>query len=321
MSDSSRTSALKWPYPQHRHFEVTLRDAASAWFEAKGFPVSAKHSYILANWNDWPNNIILTEVAEYIQSERARRKAEGKGFPLHRYVHHGLSSQAMLFNLIGPLLVGKGLEPVRESFAGQGVAWPKGEVSASFEYEDRTLFNEDTGQPTSIDLVLTDEMGHPRVFVEGKLVEREFGGCSVFARGDCDGRNPTHDFSLCYLHHIGRRYWELLDKHNFLSGPIGQNATCILSTYYQFFREVIFALELGGPLVLLTDDRSPTFSCDGPQGTRGLLPLLISLVPASLHGHIASVSIQQVVAAIKSSGRHEWITEFERKYALHGDTP
>ena len=101
-----------------------------------------------------------------------------------------------------------------------------------------------------------------------------------------------------------------------LAGAIGQNVTCILASYYQFFREVIFALELGGPFVLLSDERNPTFSCDGPQGKRGLMEFLVSLVLQSLHTRIATVSIQQVVAAIKSSGRHEWITEFERKYGL-----
>ena len=96
----------------------------------------------------------------------------------------------------------------------------------------------------------------------------------------------------------------------------GQNATCILVNYYQFFREVIFALELGGSFVLLSDERSPTFSCDGPQGKRGLMPFLLSLLPESVHDRIATVSIQQVVAAIRSSGRHEWIAEFERKHGL-----
>lgn len=316
MSDSSRARARTWPYPRHREFEKELRKVASAWFNDKGFAVSARYPYILADREKWSQNIILPEVAAYIQEEHAQREAQQRGFPLHKYIHHGLSSQAMLFNLVGPLIVAKDLDPLKQAFTRQGIAWPKGEVSASFEYEDRAVFNEDTGQPTSIDLVLKDGNGQPRLFVEGKLVEKEFGGCSVFERGDCDGRNPAHDFSLCYLHHLGRRYWELLDKHDFLLGAIGQNVTCILASYYQFFREVIFALELGGYFVLLSDERSPTFSCDGPQVKRGLMPFLLPLVRQSLHTRIATVSIQQVVAAIKSSGRHEWITEFERKYGL-----
>jgi hypothetical protein len=46
------------------------------------------------------------------------------------------------------------------------------------------------------------------------------------------------------------------------------------------------------------------------------MPFLLSLTPQSFHTRVASVGIQQVVSAIKSSGRHAWITEFERKYGL-----
>jgi POLQ-like helicase len=316
MNKSSRTRAKTWPYPRRRDFEKRLQEAATAWFQDKGFPVRAQSPYILADWKHWTQNIILPEVAQYIQKERAQREARRQGFPLHNYIHHGLSSQAMLFNLVGPLVAEQDLDPLREALTRHGITWPAGEVSASFEYEDRAIFNEDTGQPTSIDLVLKDGDGHPRLFIESKLSEKEFGGCSVFERGDCDGRNPAHDFSLCYLHHLGRRYWELLDKHGFLSGPIGQDATCILSTYYQFFREVIFALELNGSFVLLCDDRNPTFCCEGPSGERGLMPFLLSLVPPSPHARIATVTVRQVVAVVKSSGRHGWIAEFERKYGL-----
>lgn len=312
---SSRANARTWPYPRHRDFEDRLRKAAATWFAEKRLAVSDRYPYILAEWEQWPQNIILPQVAAYIQEEWTRRQAERRGFPLHKYLHHGLSSQAMLFNLVGPLIVGGDLLPLQQALADQGITCPEGALKVSLEYEKRTVFNEDTGQPTSLDLMLEDELGSS-VFMEAKLVEREFGGCSVFGAGDCDGRNPAQDFSLCYLHHLGRRYWELLDKHGSLSGPIGQNATCILSTYYQFFREVVFALELRGIFVLISDERNPTFSCSGPQGQRGLMPFLLSLMPQPARARVATVTIQQVVAAIKASGRYEWVDEFERKYGL-----
>jgi hypothetical protein len=93
-------------------------------------------------------------------------------------------------------------------------------------------------------------------------------------------------------------------------------SSSILTSHYWGFREALFALELGGSFVLLSDGRNPTFSCDGPQGKRGLMPFLLSLAPQSLHTRVASVGIQQVVAAIQASRRHPWITEFERKYGL-----
>ena len=143
----------------------------------------------------------------------------------------------MLFNLIGPLIVRQDLSHLKIAFEKNNISWPEGQLKANLEFEDRNIFNEDAGQPTSIDLILQQsETGLPRIMVEAKLVEREFGGCSVFSAGDCDGRNPAGDFSLCYLHHIGRKYWELLKKYGFLNGPIGKDSTCLLSIHYQFFR-------------------------------------------------------------------------------------
>ena len=316
MSKSSRSLAYTWPYARHRHFEKALRETAAKWFAAKGFPVHRRYKYILENWEDWPRNIILPEVAEYIRAEQEKRVVNRQGFPLHKSIHHGLSSQAMLFNLIGPLVSGGDLGPLQQTFEKQELYWPQGDVTASFEYEDREVFNEDSGQPTSIDLVISDSKGEPKVFIESKLVEREFGGCSVFASGDCDGRNPAQNFSWCYLHHIGRRYWELLKRHGFLSGPIGQESLCVLSMHYQFFRELLFALELNGWFVLLYDERNPTFFSDGPDGVRGLIPLMLSFVPEPLRNRVGAVSVQKVVQAIEETNRHEWITEFERKYGL-----
>lgn len=313
---SSRALAYTWPYCRHHHYESDLQEAAANWFADREFPTSNRYQYILANREQWPQNIILPEVAEFIQRISARRVAEKRGFPLHKYIHHGLSSQAMLFNLIGPLIAHRDFEPLQEVFDAHGLTWPREDVEIILEYEDRQVFNEDTGQPTSVDMVIRDGSGGSSLFIEAKLVEKEFGSCSVFAGGDCDGRNRAQDFSLCYLHHIGRRYWELLDKHRFLEGPLGGESTCVLSIHYQFFREVLFAVELGGTFVLLHDERSPTFRIKDSEQERGLMPFLMNFVPSSLKSRVGLVCIQEIVKAIKSSDRHPWIREFERKYGL-----
>jgi POLQ-like helicase len=317
---TSRARAGTWPYPRHARFEKALRAAAATWFRAHEFPVNDRTPYILATWKDWTKNIILPEVAQHIRDEREAHKSQGKPFPLHRFIHHGLSSQAMMFNLMGPLVLRDDLVAVASVLAKSSVPWPKGVVTTSFEYHDREVFKEHAGQPTSVDLVIKSN-DIPYLFVEGKLVETGFGGCSVFERGDCDGRNPAKDFSLCYLHHLGRTYWELLKKHGFLSGPVLQDTACILSNQYQFFREVLFALHMGGYFVLVTDERNPTFHAGEPDGERGLAPLLLAMVPPSLRHRVADVSIQQLVSAIKASRRHEWIQQFQQKYGLMGDSP
>jgi hypothetical protein len=101
---SSRSRAQQWPFPRRRYFEHDLRKAASAWFAEQGCATHPQRSYCLKSRDDWPHNIILDEVAAYIARVKHASEEAGKPFPLHKYVHHGLSSQAMVFNLVGPLI-------------------------------------------------------------------------------------------------------------------------------------------------------------------------------------------------------------------------
>jgi POLQ-like helicase len=313
---SFRELAKSWPFEAHLDFEKRLRNAASQWFKNKGYETQ-RCGYILAEYNDWHKNIISQEVADYIKSERDKRANNRQGFPLHKYIHHGLSSQAMLFNLVGPLIMTEkqDLSPLKDTFEKNGICWPEGRLKAKFEDEDRNIFNEMTQQPTSIDLVIENENKVGGIYIEFKFVEHEFGGCSVFKNGDCDGRNPAKDRSSCYLHHIQRKYWELLDIYEFLKGPIAENATCFLANYYQFFREVLYAFEKKGTFVLLVDQRNPTF-CSGGNCQRGLFPFLKGFVPTELKDKVHMVGVQEVVKAIKESREYSWIIEFQQKYGI-----
>jgi hypothetical protein len=271
---------------------------------------------VLAKWEDWPKNIILPEVASYIAAASQSQRTLGHNFPLHKYLHHGLSSQAMLFNLVGPLFLSDDFTPIRNIIGKRGVMWPDDRSRLIFEYEDRNIFNEDSGQPTSIDLVVLDANDCPKIFIESKFVEKEFGGCSVLRAGDCEGRNPMGDVSMCYLHHIGRKYWSLMQKFGIDTGSIGKDSICILANYYQFFREIVFAFEHQGVFLLLCDERSPVFYSNGPKGPRGVMPFLISLLPDQLKKHVSYITLQEVVAEIESLSDYKWIVEFKSKYGL-----
>lgn len=233
-----------WPYPHHTQFEAELKEAAKRWFASRGYKVSRRRPYVLDAKRNWDRNIIVPEVSEYIRAKMAERRRSGKPFPLHRWVHHGLSSQALLFNLVGPLVIRDDLGPLQRAVVEAGLRWPKGPWSATFEFEDRSVFAENQAQPTSIDLVIIGA-GGPPVFLESKLVEKSFGRCSVHERGDCPGANPSPDYDSCYLHHIGRQYWVLMKKHGLVAGPVLTDSRCILANHYQFFRELVLALEKG----------------------------------------------------------------------------
>ena len=313
MEPGSRKNAQSWPYPRHKAYEETLRQSNSVWFADKGYPVNDRVTYILKAWEDWGRNIILPEVRDYIWKTQEERTAKHEGFPLHKYLHHGLSSQAMVFNLIGPLIIRGDLLPLKKSFEDAGIQWPEGTVSARFEAEDRQVFREDSGQPTSIDLVIQGENPNQTLFIESKLVEHEFGGCSVFQAGDCDGKNPAYDLSHCYLHHLGRKYWSVMEKQGFLDGLAGYSPICPFALYYQYFREVMFSIESDGDFVLLHDDRNPTFYCGEPSKKRGLMPFLLTFVPESLKSRIHSVSIQQILANYLNFEKMDWVDEFKKE--------
>lgn len=304
-----------WPYGRRGIFEGELRSAAAEWFAVRGYPVSPHRPYCLADHDDWSKNIIDPEVVSLIRTEIASRRDAAKPFPLHKYVHHGLSSQAMLFNLVGPLIVRRDLAPLETAMKAVGVEWPTGEPPATFEFEDRSVFNEQQAQPTSVDLVIGDPSQNGAIFIEGKLKEPGFGGCSLFTDGDCNGENPAANFDSCYLHHIGRTYLQALKQHGFLEGALATDSTCPLANHYQFYRELLLALERRGVFVLLADDRSPVFRSQGTP-ERGLWPLLSRHVPRDAQRHMAYVSIQSTVKAIDSSGRHPWVSEFKRKYGI-----
>lgn len=312
---SSRKLAKTWPFLRYNKFKRKLQVAAEGWFSKKGFVTQEKKKYCLKSLNNWPQNIICADVTEYIRQECEQKLGP---FPLHKYLHHGLSSQAMIFNLVGPLIVKKDLEPVRVIFEEVGISWPTGEISARFEYHNRTVFNEDSGQPTSVDLAISgSETG--RIFVEAKLIEREFSGCSIFSGGDCDGRNPVlYGFDGCYLHHIGREYWERMEEFGFEETALGLGPICPFVSYYQFFREVLLTLKEEGYFVLLHDERNPAFwkvSTNGKES--GLWPFLMESVPTKYANRIKRVTIQQLVRKIDESGcHHDWICEFKQKYGI-----
>lgn len=321
---SSKALAKTWPYLRQQQYEDLLRKAASQWFAARGLRTHPKYAYCLNDWSQWPQNIILPEVVAYIEQQKTRDLGQ-EPFPLHKYLHHGLSSQAMLFNLIGPLLIRYDLAPLQAASAATGIPWPAGAAQLRLEESDRRVFNEDTGQPTSIDFTVCgeDKKHSASLFVEAKLTEAEFGGCSVFASGDCAGHNPLtaqSGLAACYLHHIGRTYWKHALEQGFADSPLAKGPICPFATYYQFFRESLFALAKGGHFVLLYDERSPVFVKKGNNGTspNGLWTFLLAQAPPAIAGRLHAVTIQQVVAEIEKHPLHQdWIGLFKRKYGLN----
>ncbi len=102
---TSRQLTKDWHLPKHESFKKGLRINAQKWFKENDNPTHSKMAYCLDKHDNWSKNIILYEVADYIKKIRIEKEEQKKFFPLHKYVHHGLSSQALVFNLLGPLII------------------------------------------------------------------------------------------------------------------------------------------------------------------------------------------------------------------------
>ncbi|MGD0113287.1 MAG: hypothetical protein ABSD48_15615 [Armatimonadota bacterium] len=287
----------------------TLARAAAEWFGKRGLGTRRDLAYCLERTMPWQSNLILPELAHPDVIDESK---------IHRHFRSGLSSQAMLLNLVGPLLLEGCFAPIEAAMRAQGIEWPDGISRGKFEYEDRRVFNETPpGTPTSIDLALLDGNEIPRIFIEAKLAEEGFGGCS--RASDCPIRdtNPLDDLDACYLHkQRGRTYWNVLTETGFLEGELARAPRCILADHYQFFREAAFAVRKGGTFILLCDDRNVALWGDDPSGGGGLFARLRGLLPEALRERAAAVSVQQIVAAIRETCRHDWIEEFVSKYGL-----
>jgi len=309
----TETKMNTWPFPHGKEWEEDLKRHLAQYFEGEKFkdqkfPISSRHPYILAKHSDWHKNILLDRVAQYFDIEIANRH-----FALHKWIHHGLSSQAFLFNLLGPLVVDKQWHIFDEILRQTGIRLSASITDAKFEVEDPEVFNELRGQPTSIDLCLyTGDI--EEVFIEFKFTEKNFGGCSVFNDGDCDGRNPANDFNLCYLHYIGRKYWELMKKHGLLSKQIKRDSQCPFSTLYQLYRLILFAIEKNGHFLLLYDERNPSFLVERDNIKRGLFNLVYESLPSKIRDKCHALSAQSILPIVQKHPELDWTNELKEKY-------
>ena len=296
---------------QYQQFLKQRRSQAAEYFAAKGHAVLPEQPHVLADPNDWRLNIIDQGVHPYIEAESAKRRAQGKGFARHGAVHSGVSSQALLFNLVGPLVVRKEYRAFDAILHAAGFL-VGGDVSrAEFEYEEPSIFHEyGGGQPTSVDLALWTDSGDA-VLIESKFTESGFGECSSKGRGGtCSGDNPLPDFSAnCYVSKQGRTCWEVFQRHH-LPGVFDLEVPeCPIAGQYQLYRLVGFALKKGAHFVLLYDGRNPTFV--GPGGCySGFLDDLKPAAKAKCH----ALTIQRAVQALERHQGAERVLEFRKKY-------
>lgn len=288
-----------------------LRSKAKKYFVSRGYACE-DCGYILDNHSNWEKNIIEPEVAKYIHNQIVSRISEKNGntFALHKYIHHGLSSQACLFNLLGPFVAKTDYRTIKEIVSLSGIML-KGEIKEiRFEHTDRKAFNEKQQQPTSIDIYIETE-GGDKIIGEFKLSESEFGTCSVYEDGDCDGLNPKDNFELCYLHHFKEReYLDLMQDY----GLFWNSNSCQFTEFYQAYRLLLFALKLNGYFILIYDDRNNAFIYKENGKPRGKFIRFINVLPEDIRKRVFALSIQDILKYLDVSVKPAWLEEFKEKY-------
>lgn len=298
----------------YSHYRKAAEKYARDYFSKSGLPVQEKYKYILKEHQNWTSNIIETSVAEEIMRQKSSAKAKKISFPLHKYLHHGLSSQAMLFNLFGEPLLKNDYSFFQDVFQYDDIKI-NAKYELKFEHYNRSIFNEKQQQPTSFDFAVVDTTCKLKsIFVEAKYIETEFGGCSAITGGECEGQNPISSSNSCFLTSKSRNYWELMRKHN-LEQIFATSSICPFSIYYQFFRELMFALENNAYYVILIDKRNPAFERIINDKQRGLLPFLIQKLPEKIRQEVKVLYIQDVLPVLVKHG-YTWVDEFKIKYGM-----
>lgn len=300
--------------PRREEAIKKLRTKLSDYFIAKGISTNKRYPYILDTREHWHNNIIEVRVLDYITNLKAEKENQREPFPLHKYLHHGLSSQAFLFNLLGPVVADKRFDVIDEIVNSAGVALDGKVSTINFELEDRSVFRENQGQPTSVDIAAETDTGE-RIYAEFKFTEAEFGGCSLFVNGDCDGRNPAANFKMCYLHCIGRQYWNVMSKFNLITSEVLKESRCPFTDLYQAYRLIMFALDKGGHFILIYDERNPAFYVKTPNGlTRGVFARFLEYLPQEVRDKCHLVSTQKIFDILKRNIREQWVENLQAKY-------
>jgi len=153
-----------------------------------------------------------------------------------------------------------------------------------------------------LDFAIVNKKGKS-IFVEAKYTEKGFGECSK-----CDGnRNPVNNPNCCYLTTQAKRtYWEKMEKYE-LDAVYKNCITCPFTKYYQFYRELMFALELNGYFVILFDERNPALD--------NVIPSLIASVPENIKNNIKTLYIQEVLN-ILDNHQYQWTDKFRTKYGI-----
>ena len=301
-------------YMSYSKYQSDLRMVAEGWFVEKGLDRDPTYPFVLNREIPWQYNLIDNDIYENVKHIE----------PMHPWTRNGLSSQSMCFNLLGPLVGNpktnnSNLAPLKRACENSAIPWPSN-AKGQLEFNAMPLFQEASKrQSTSLDVAInsTPDSDDKSLFIEVKLSENRFGGCNYYKKDTCSKSNLTIEEDLdCHYSVKVRTCWTLMRRHSLLDCDLGESNECPFRRYFQFFRELLVALEYRGIYVLLYDEHNPTFIA--PEGSKrtGVFTFLRSRLPDEIQPFVKSFTVQEVLREIATDSSFSHANDFAVKYGM-----
>ena len=109
-------------------------------------------------------------------------------------------------------------------------------------------------------------------------------------------------------------------QHGLLESGLQRDTWCPFINHYQFYRELLLALQKGGYFVLLGDARSPVFVRQDRGVAKGTRSRLVALLSPRVRSSVAYLTVQQLVERAEQIGGHDWTAAFRAKYVLRNES-
>ncbi|MDF1545442.1 MAG: hypothetical protein P1R58_10100 [bacterium] len=235
----------------------------------------------------------------------------------HQWFGSMKSSQALAVSVFGNLSEQKQLSLLEQVSNAEGVYPFRGIGTSNLSLElehaiDKKLLWEKVS--TSVDAQVKGKLP---IYIECKFTESEIGACSmpievkdrngnITKEAQCDGNyatNHTHNYN-CPLTDKGIKYWELIPNHTNLRNELAY-IPCPIRHNYQLIRNSLVAALNKGRVVLVYDDRNPSF-CDGGDGILAFHSCKNVLKKRDL---LQRVSWQQINVALADNKETQWLAD------------
>lgn len=295
-------------------------------YQKKFFP--DKDNYIDPSFSQDERPVFYNEKAEYnvVIKPSATKDEKDLIFNLlkkekrHTHFRSMNSSQALAQSVLGNLAIYNHLELLKDIIDDYGVPLlDRAQLSSENFFMEHEIKHLGERRSTSLDGFFD---GQYQVAIECKFTEEEFGPCSRQKEDHCNG-NFTQQrgrIERCTKTENGAKYWKYIPKlfkwqnnTDLIPCPLNKNYQLVRNILAVCVRSNESVMPENGHMVLIYDDRNPSFQKDG-KGFTSIEETRQSLKYPHL---IRTCSWQSITKHLRTKDVLPWLTkELELKYSL-----